>query len=348
MVTLRLRYVHGFVDRTGRARFYFRYRGQRWPLPGLLGSAEFGARYDELLRRYAATNQANNVAFGPSTVGFIIEKYIASGDFNSKAPATIRIYRKILDRLKEICGGALITDLQERHVREIRKRFTSTSRGDLAVMLLGMIWTHAKEVLAMDLGINPARDIKRLHRREWSHEAWPDVVIEKFVAQARPKPTAQLALLLLLYTGQRASDVVRMRWSDYDGSGIAVRQLKTGTPLWIRCHEKLKAALDEAPRLSEFILTGRYNGYTAGGLCGMIARTTTRIGAKECTAHGLRCNAATALADSGCSVPEIMAITGHRTFREAQRYAAGRDQKKLANRAVAKWERLASHRSGKL
>ena len=46
-------------------------------------------------------------------------------------------------------------------------------------------------------------------------------MIEKFEAEAQPKPNAQLALMLLLYTGQRASDVVRMRWSDYDGEGIA-------------------------------------------------------------------------------------------------------------------------------
>ena len=140
MVTVRLRYVHGFVDRH-RACVYFRHRGKRWPLPGLPGSGEFTARYDELLRQSLASNPASNVAFGPNTVGFIIEKYIASGDFTSKSPATIRVYRKILDRLKEICGAALIGDLQERHVREIRRRFTSTSRSDLAVMLLGMIWT---------------------------------------------------------------------------------------------------------------------------------------------------------------------------------------------------------------
>jgi integrase len=115
--------------------------------------------------------------------------------------------------------------LKERHIREIRKRFTSTSRADLAVMLLGMLWTHAKEVLAMDLGVNPSTEIQRLHRRGWSHEPWPESVI---AAEARPKPNAQLALLLRLYTGQRASDVVRMRWSDYDGSSIPVRQLKTG------------------------------------------------------------------------------------------------------------------------
>jgi integrase len=320
MAMLRLRYVHSFVDKTGRVRYYFRHRGKRWSLPGEPGSTEFAARYDTLRRQCLTDTRPNNVVFAPDTLGSIIEKYIASGDFTSKAPATIRSYRKILDRLKEICGTALIADLHERHVREIRKRFTSTSRADLAVMLLGMLWTYAKERLAMDLGVNPAIDIQRLHRRGWAHEPWPDSVIEKFAAEARPKPNAQLALMLLLYTGQRASDVARMRWTDYDGSGIAVRQLKTGTPLWIRCHAKLRAVLDHAPRLSDFILTNRYsNGYTAGGLCDMIAAGTAQIGAKECTAHGLRCNAATALAEAGCSVP-FLAVG----FRNAQIHSCAR------------------------
>jgi integrase len=151
--------------------------------------------------------------------------------------------------------------------------------------------------------------------------------------------------MLLLYTGRRASDVVRMRWTDFDGCGIAVRQLKTGTPLWIRCHAKLRAALDYAPRLSDFMLTNQYgNGYTAAGLCDMIAVGTARIGAKECTAHGLQCNAAVALADAGWEVLEIMAITGHRTFKEAQRYTSHRDQKKLSERAISKWERSAGRK----
>jgi hypothetical protein len=78
MVTVRLRYVHGFVDRTGRARFYFRHRGKRWPLPGQPGTAEFVARYDQLLRECLTKGQARNVAFGPGTVGLVIEKYLGS------------------------------------------------------------------------------------------------------------------------------------------------------------------------------------------------------------------------------------------------------------------------------
>jgi integrase len=206
-------------------------------------------------------------------------------------------------------------------------------------MLLRMLWVFAKEVLAMDLGPNPAAEICKLHRHGWSHEPWPDWVIEKFGAEAQPKPNAQLALMLLLCTGQRASDAVRMRWDQYDGTHIFVRQLKTGTPLRIKCLSKLKNILDRTERRSEFILTTRYGkGYSAHGLCQMIRVATIEIGAPECSAHDLRCNAAIALAEAECSAPEIMAITGHKTFKEVQRYIGHRDQKKLSDQAVAKWE----------
>ena len=339
MATMRLRYVHSFVDKTGRVRYYFRHRGKRSPLPGEPGSVEFSSRYDELQRECLAAQLGDNVAFGPGTLGFVIEKYLASADYISKAQGTQRHYRVALDQLREICGRALIADLQERHIRQIRKRFTATSKADLAVMLVRMLWAFAKEVLAMDLGPNPAAEIRKLHRQGWSHEPWPDWVIEKFGAEAQPQPNAQLALMLLHYTGQRASDVVRMRWSDYDGEGIQVRQLKTGTPLWIRCHLELKVMLDCIDKKSEFILTTRHGGgYSAHGFCQMIRTATAQIGAGECSAHGLRCNAATALAEAGCSVPEIMAITGHKTFKEAQRYASHAQQKKLGEQAIAKWE----------
>jgi hypothetical protein len=73
MATLRLRYVHSFVDRTGRVRYYFRHRGQRWPLPGQPGTVEFSARYDELSRQFVASKPGRGkVAYAPQTMGAVI------------------------------------------------------------------------------------------------------------------------------------------------------------------------------------------------------------------------------------------------------------------------------------
>src|SRR5262245_48619674 len=124
MAILRLRYVHSFTDKTGRVRYYFRYRGKRWPLPGQPGSTEFSAAYDEAQRRaltdsLADADRPNNVVYADGTLGSVIDQYFVSKDFTLKAPATIRVYKRILIQLREAYGGGRIADLRERHIREI-------------------------------------------------------------------------------------------------------------------------------------------------------------------------------------------------------------------------------------
>src|SRR6478672_11581652 len=124
MAVLRLKYVHSFVDKTGRVRYYFRYQGKRVKVPGQPGDAEFTAEYDALLRAIKAEQQQdeNNVAFGPGTLGQVIETYLASDEFARKADSSKAVYRKLLDELKGIVGRALIVDMREKHIRDIRRR----------------------------------------------------------------------------------------------------------------------------------------------------------------------------------------------------------------------------------
>jgi integrase/recombinase XerD len=54
----------------------------------------------------------------------------------------------------------------------------------------------------------------------------------------------------------------------------------------------------------------------------------------HCKFHGLRKAALTRLADAGCSVHEIAAISGHKTLSEVERYTKGANQAKLARAAM--------------
>jgi integrase len=73
--------------------------------------------------------------------------------------------------------------------------------------------------------------------------------------------------MLLLHTAQRVSDVAAMRWDQYDGRWVRVRQIKTGTFLQIPCPAALKAMLDGMERKSDFILTTpRGSGYHPNSL----------------------------------------------------------------------------------
>jgi enterobacteria phage integrase len=58
----------------------------------------------------------------------------------------------------------------------------------------------------------------------------------------------RLAFALLLYTGQRGSDVHRMLWTDNIGDTIRVAQQKTATKLTIPIHESLARLVATAKR----------------------------------------------------------------------------------------------------
>jgi len=55
---------------------------------------------------------------------------------------------------------------------------------------------------------------------------------------------------------------------------------------------------------------------------------------QRCVTYGLRKAAARLLAEAGCTTHEIMAITGHKTLAEVERYTRAAAQKKLAASAM--------------
>src|SRR4051794_12035645 len=145
MATLRIPYVHSFVDRHGHARYYFRFRGQRWPLPEP-GSPGFLAAYESCKAKIGTGPVAARVLFGPGTLGWAIEKFLASDEYRRRAAATKLADRRIFDELRCYAGTGLLRDLRDRHVKAIRDHFRhtfSTSTADMALGLLSVLWGHA-------------------------------------------------------------------------------------------------------------------------------------------------------------------------------------------------------------
>jgi integrase len=346
MTRIRLKYLHCFTDRHGQARYYFRYRGQQWPIPAP-GTEGFATAYDALLARIKATPFAigRNVEFMPGSLGWAIERFLGSPLYNERAETTRRNYRRVLDQLRQKYGAGFLRDLEPRHVRKFRNEIaeTSTTAADIAMSLISALWEFATEQLELELGADPTYGVKRVHKVAHEHEPWPPELIERFLREARP--SLRLAVKLALYTGQRRSDLVKMKWSQFDGEYIEVRQQKTGTPLSIPCHKALRTELESMPRVAETILIGERGRSLTGKSLGALVRQALReMGVNGYAIHGLRKNAAVALADAGCEVFEIAAITGHLSLEMVQHYAKRRDQRRHARSAIDKWEA----QSGKL
>src|SRR5262249_44053736 len=116
MTNLRLRYVHAFIDRHGKARYYFRRHGRRIPLPGLPGSAEFNRAYEQALAGAPPPANVGAVRTVAGSVNAMIVGYLGSAAFGQLAPDSQRQYRRILEGLRQEHGNRGIATLERRHV----------------------------------------------------------------------------------------------------------------------------------------------------------------------------------------------------------------------------------------
>ena len=162
-----------------------------------------------------------------------------------------------------------------------------------------------------------------------------------------------LAYHLLLCTGQRVSDVVNMKWADYNGTHFNLTQIKTDTPMWIKAPKVLRELLARTERVHENILTHKWRKpYTRDSLGHRIKDVLIANGDGRYTTHGLRKNAGILLAENGATVPQIMAALGHTTPKLALYYCRLAQQRLLNDQAVAimddVFERRAADKAAKV
>ena len=164
--------------------------------------------------------------------------------------------------------------------------------------------------------------------------AWREEQAQRAMREL-PEPYRR-AVVLGYYTGQRRGDLCAMRWSDYDGQVIRRTQEKTSEPLEIPVLPALKAELEawKVDRSTVTVLAFMGKPWRAVFLSKRLPDQLEKIGLPRLNVHGLRRLTAIRLAEAGCSVHEIAAITGHRTLKMVQEYTRGVSQRNLADAAI--------------
>ena len=328
------KYVNGFVDRYGRPRWYFRRAGfKKVPLPGLPWSPEFMEAYERALAGQPAPIGAERTI--PGTLRALAVSYFASPAFRATRPSTQYSYRNVIDRLCAEHGDKRVALLQRDHVVKLLARAATAVAANKLRSSLRALMQHAVEIgMRAD---DPARDIRRVPGgKSDGYHSWTEAEIEQFERRHPIGSRARLAFALLLYTGQRRSDVVRMGRQHLSDGAICVRQVKTGREVWIPVHDALAPILAGASSNMTFLLTDQGKPYTMAGFGNWFRRQCREAGLRGCSAHGLRKAAARRLAEAGCSTHEIAAITGHASLKEVARYTEAADRKRLAQSAMAK------------
>jgi len=183
---------------------------------------------------------------------------------------------------------------------------------------------------------SPAAGMKGFKVVSEGFHTWTEDEIAKYLERQSEGSKARLAMALMLFTGQRRSDAVRMGWQHVNGGEIGVRQRKTHKLMWIPIHPALRSILDQTPRTNmTFLLTEYGRPFTGIGFGNKMRDWCDEAGLSECSSHGLRKAMAKRLAEAGATTEQIKAITGHTTDTEVARYTAAANQELLADQAMA-------------
>src|SRR5262249_28072825 len=148
------------------------------------------------------------------------------------------------------------------------------------------------------------------------YHSWTEDEIAQFETQHLVGSRARLALDLLLYTGQRRSDVVRMGRHHVRDGMLQVIQDKGGVELQVPVLPALADTMAATADHLTFLVTEFGRPFTAAGFGNWFRDRCNEAGLRHCSAHGLRKAAARRLAEAGCTVHQIAAITGHTSLRE--------------------------------
>jgi integrase len=341
-VVRRYRYVSEDRDRHGNVRVYLRLPGQ----PKVRLRAEPGTpAFDELYRRAIAGESLSpappprderDSRPRPGSLREFCIAYYGSADFRRLSRRTQHVRRLILDKLCAQHGNKPAESLEPKHVRSLRDaRPDKPEAGNAIVKALRAVFHVAMESGRADA--NPAKQVSYRASGSPGFHTWTDAEVRQFEAHHPIGTMARLALALLLYTGQRRSDVVRFGPAQVHDGLLVFRQLKTGAELVLPIVPALQQAIDAtACGADTFLVTEFRRPFTADGFGNRFRAWCDDAGLRHCSAHGLRKAAATRLAEAGASSHEIAAVTGHRTLKEVARYTAAADQRRLAQRAFAR------------
>jgi integrase len=340
MARIRLKYVDSYVDCTGKQRHYFR-RGRhalRIALPGRPGSPEFMEAYQAALVGEMSTPKRWRGE--PGTFDRLVQEYLESTNFAQLSKSSQRPYKLVIERWvrEEGIGHRLVRQMTRQHVDKMlaKRHATPGAANDLLKkirILIGFAranrWRHD----------DPTAGIKRY--KAGTFHTWTDNEIEAFEARWPVGTPERLAFGLLLFTGQRRSDVVRMSWHDIEHGMIRVVQQKTKTKLSVPIHPDLEDMLAATPKSHVMILvTQKSKPFSAAGFGNWMADKIAAVGLPDaCVTHGLRKAAARRLAEAGCSTLQIMAVTGHKSLTEVENYTREAQQKSSARAAIGKLKR---------
>jgi integrase len=359
---IRLRHIERNRSRHGRVRLFYRRRDLtgHWRRVRIIepeGSPAFLARYLEIDRTFedlvAAAAAPRRDRVGPGTLGHLARLWMASAMFRDYDAATQAARRyKIEAMLAEPVIPDQVTPTfavfpldrltpDSVAVLRDRKRDEYGAAKERVVVLKRMFqWARAQTPpLAPH---DPTVGLRRIAPPAGhGHHTWTEEEVAQFEAHWPIGTQQRLALDLILYTGVRRSDVVRLGRQHERGGGTVLEftahkgRRRAPMRITVPILAPLRVSLDAAASVDLAYLAtrhGRPRSEKAFG--GWFKRACVAAGLPHCSAHGLRKAGSTRAAEAGATAHQLMSIFGWRTLAQAELYTRAAERRHMAATAM--------------
>jgi len=239
-----------------------------------------------------------------------------------------------------LMGDVPISKFGPSHIFALRDRKIKTpeaANNVLKAISVVFKWAVQRQLVAD----NPATKVPKFKTHSEGFKAWSLDDVEKFVSRHPIGTKAHLAMALLLFTGQRRSDVILFGRQHVKGDELHFVQQKnqkrSPKKMAIYIMPALERVLSTVPRDQMTYLVTEYGKpFTATGFGNWFRDRCDEAGLKGLSAHGLRKTLQIAGAESGLSQHELMAIAGHESPKMTALYTKDRDRQVLARSGLLK------------
>jgi integrase len=151
-----------------------------------------------------------------------------------------------------------------------------------------------------------------------------DRLMEHFGAVKARLPSSipmQRIIAFAIFSTRRQEEIVTIRWSDYEGNRILVRDMKhpgekIGNNIWCELTAEASEIIEAMPRRGERIFP-----FTNHAISAAFTRACKILGIDDLHFHDLRHEGVSRLFEMGRTIPQAASVSGHRSWSSLQRYS---------------------------
>ena len=194
---------------------------------------------------------------------------------------------------------------------------------------------------AVDVGlakIDPTQDVKMVKQKIEGFHVWTDDEVSAFETRWPIGTRERLAFDVLLYTGLRRGDAIRLGPEHVRGGIFRIRTEKSGVDVVAPLLPPLRHSISAGPSGDlTFIVGEKGQPFSKGGFSNWF-KTACEAAGVPGSPHGLRKVGANRAAHAGATNAELKALFGWTTEAMPSLYTKGAERERLAMSGSAKME----------